>query len=267
MEEKLQIVRELKSKTKEDEPKSNHFKYLIQAVYFTIDLTELIDLYVQNENLDLRPTLRNHLSRRIRDKSVNSKRICNKLMQAIKNVSYRKHQRIRFLLSKIIGGLPKAYAQKYSNFLMSTGYTSDLSALLKIPNLVWNSKFDQAFVSRYLETGNDKYLDAVLQNGQPESILNNIEDIWEGGYAGNYIKNKVIRMTAPHYIQELGFLKEKEPDKYLYALSFSNSNIKDEEIVDLYNRLAANQRSFGIWCIGKIGRWHIVKRYIEQYIH
>ncbi len=266
MKGKLEIINNLIDKSKKDQLGFNPQNILIHSIYFTINFNDLVNLYIHTENPDIRQTLNYHLSKRIKDKNINKKVLYNKLFRIIKKMPYNQHQKIRFLLSNFIKELPKKYIQQYYNYFSSTGYAYDLSAALKVSNLVWNIEFDQVYVDKYIETCDVRYLNSVLDNGQSYVIYKNLHEIWDDDYPPDYIKNKILRKISSDHIDKLGFLKESEPDKYLYALAFSSIEIADDVIIELYEKLNNTQKSFGLWCIGKIGKWNILRKYIKEYI-
>ena len=241
--------------------------FLIHAVLFTIDIDNVINLFIKTKDSSLKASLEYHLSRRLKDESLNLKTIFTKLLRKALKVDYSTHQRIRKLLSIFIRSLPLKYRQKYFNYFSSTGYVNDLSAALKISDtVIWDTQFDQYFIQQFLDTGNEKYLDAVLRNGNAESFINYIDKIWEYEFLNNRLKSKIIRKIAPSNLQCLAFLEDVEPDKYLYAVSMSNKRITDNDAENLFNKLNKEQLSFGLWCLGKLGKWEILKKYLYQYV-
>lgn len=263
MKEQLEIINRI---IQNDKASNSVPRYIIQAIYYTIDVNALMNLFIKTDNANLQASLKKHLPRRLRDKSINLKKVFSNLMRKMKKATYVQHQRIRFLLSRFITELPQTYVQKYYDYFSSTGYTHDLSAALNVSHLVWNSRFDQTYIDKYFETGNNKYLDAVLKYGNAESVINNIDLIWEDDDCPNYVKTRIIRAIATTSLDKLEFLKRKEPDKYLYALSMACSEVGDKEATELYDRLDANQKFFGLWCLGKLGKWDLLKEYIKNYL-
>lgn len=161
MTEQLDTIQKLIAKSKANE--QGPHKYLIHAIFYAMDITYLSDLFIQTKDYYLKKFLDSHLSKRFNDGNINLKSLFNKLLRKIKKAPFLEHQRIRILLSKFIGKLPKSYVQKYFDHFSSTGYAHDLSSASNVSNLVWNSAFDDTFISEYVTTDNVKYLDAVLK--------------------------------------------------------------------------------------------------------
>jgi hypothetical protein len=82
----------------------------------------------------------------------------------------------------------------------------------------------------------------------------------------NGAKNNIIRKFADKNFRKFSFLKNSEPDKYLYACAMTNKKLATEEIESLYSQLNKQQKSFGIWCIGKLNNWELLKREITEYL-
>jgi hypothetical protein len=265
MEEKFVFIEQLIAKGKSSELVS--YNYLVHAIYYTIDINPLIKLYINTNNQNIKKSLDFHLSKRFKDDTVDLRKVFNGLFRILKtNHSHKTHQRIRSLLSKFISKLPRPHVQKYFNYFSSTQYKNDLSAALKVSNMVWNPESDDIFISRYLDTLNDDYLHAVLNNGNTESIMKRLAELWEEEYPSDYLKTKILRKIAPTYMHKLDFLKKGEPDKYLYAACIASQNITDSEARNLFNALHENQKSFGLWCLGKLGKWNLLKESLAEYI-
>jgi hypothetical protein len=261
--EQLDTIQKLIARSEGNE--QGPHKYLVHAIFYTMDIAFLSDLFIQTKDNHLKKSLDSHLSKRFNDGTINLKSLFSSLFRKIQKAHYLEHQRIRILLTRFVGKLPKSYIQKYFNYFSSTRYAHDLSAALNVSNLVWNSAFDDKFISEYIATGNVKYLDAVLTNGKTESIIEHLEEIWdEEPY--DYIKNRIIRKIAPTHFHVLGILKDREPDKYLYASGIVGHNLHDKEARRLMESLKDYQKPYGLWCLGKLGKWNLLKEYLEEYI-
>jgi hypothetical protein len=265
MEKRLEIIQKLINKKSKGE--YGPYNYLIHAILYTIDINQLVNLFINTDDLLLKESLDYHLTKRFKDKSVDLKHTFNKLLNRIKGkLPFKKYQRIRILLNKIVTYLPKSYIRKFFIYFSSSKYSSDISVALNVSSYVWDNSFNSIFLEAYIEKGEEKYLNAVLQNGKSESIANFISEIWKIDYLENYVKNQIIRKLVPDHFEKLGFLKESEPDKYLYALSMASKNPSDQEVELLFSKLKEDQQVFGIWCIGKLGKWDLLEKKIQKYI-
>ncbi len=264
MKERIDYIESLLKKQEEDD--FGPYRYLVHAIFNTMEMSELVNLYVETKNLKLKNTLDYHLVNRFKDSSIVHKNLFNSLMRKLKKASYNQHQRVRILLSYLINHLPKSYTQKYFDFFSSSRYSNDLSAALKVSNLVWNSSSDKTFIDKFIETGIENYLITVINNGQPDEIAKRLENIWEEDYPANYLKNRIIRKIGPKYFEKLVFLKDSEPDKFLYACAFSNVNLGEHELEKIFQSLKSDQKTFGLWCIGKMKNWEFVKKEIKNYV-
>lgn len=77
-------------------------RYLVYAVLYTIQVPQLVNLYVETKNLKLKKTLDHHLQNRFRESYLEHKNIFNSLIRKLRKATYNQHQRIRALLSYII---------------------------------------------------------------------------------------------------------------------------------------------------------------------
>ena len=261
MEEKISYIESLL-----EQAKLNPFgedRYLISAVLNTIEVKQLILLYLSTTNSAMKNSLDYHLSRRFSESSLNAKEFFKYLIKNIGKTDYKIHQRSRALLTYLVAHLPKRYKRRYFNVFSSSNYTSDIKAALKISDQVWKRGSENIFIDQYLNSGNEKFLLATLNNGEAEVIASRVLEIWEDECLENYIKTKIIRKLTPDYFENLQFLKDLEPDKYLYACAFADKNIEDAELKNLYNSLRAEQKSFGLWCIGKMQNWDFIKNQLN----
>lgn len=262
LKDKLDLIEKLIYKSNVDQFGSHVFT--INAIYNTINTNDLIDLFIETENTDLRNTLNNYLSKRLKYSGDNLPRLFNRLLKKAENLPYAKHQRIRIILSKFILRLSKVYVQKYFDYFSSTDYINDFNAALKVSDIVWNSEFDEKFINLYIKTGNEQILKALLKNGTKEIITEYLKQLWADEYLWDYYKTWIIRKICPENFNKLDFLKNSEPDKYLYAVCFSNQNITDDEALILFEKIGTGGKSFGLWCLGLLGKWTIIKDHIEK---
>lgn len=170
------------------------------------------------------------------------------------------------MLSYLVPNMSKPYVRKFFNYFLHSKYLSDVSAALKFSNIVWNSSSGKIFVNKYLETGNENFLTAVLDNKDYDSILDNLEGILLSEGLHNYLKNKIIRSVSQKNFQKLSFLKDAEPDKFLYACAFSEVKLEDTELKSIFSKLEPYQIPFGLWCVGKMHNWQFLKKEIDNYI-
>lgn len=264
MKERIKYIESLLKKQGEND--FGPYRYLVHAVFHTMQLPKLVNLYVETKNLKLKNTLDHHLQNRFKEPALEHKSFFNSLIRKLKKAPYNQHQRIRVLLSFIINYLPKSYTQKYFDFFSSSGYANDLLAALKVTNLVWNSSSDKLFIDKFIETGNENYLEAVINHGKPNEIAKRLKEIWTEDYPADYLKNRIIRKIASEYFEKMAFLKESEPDKFLYVCAFANVNLEDAEIERLFQSLESGQKTFGLWCIGKMNNWEFLKKELKNYI-
>lgn len=247
MSEQVDYINNLINKYKDDEFGPDI--YLVHATFNTMEIKQLVSLYIDTKNLELKNTLDYHLKNRFKESSIEHKKLFNSLMNKIKNVSYKQRQRIRVLLSYLITQLPIYYTQKFFDFFSLSKYANDISAALKVSNLVWNNSSGEIFMNKFIETGNEGYLIGVINNGEADVIAKKLNEFWEEDYPANYLKNKIIRKISPEYFEILEFLKDSEPDKYLYACAFANVKLNNGELEMVFQDLNSNQKAFGLWCI------------------
>ena len=89
---------------------------------------------------------------------------------------------------------------------------------------------------------------------------------WKQGLPKS-IKFRFIKRLKGSSIDSLAFLRDIDPGNFLYLLRYSNEQLTDDDLMECYNRIPESYKPFAIWNLGRIGKWELIKPFIESYIN
>jgi hypothetical protein len=235
----------------------------IHSILSTINIKELINAYLTLPDTKIKKSIESNIEKRIENET--SDILYSSLYNLVSTSNYSKRQRIRKLLFAMLRKLDKIYTEDFFNIFYYSPYRNDISAALQISNVIWDVNINRKVLDDYLSTKNQLYLETYIKNGDHKTLVTYIEEIWEF-QIDYYLKLNIIRKLCPVYISKLEFLKSKEPDKYLFALTLSNIQVGDKILLDCFNQLNEKQKPYGILCLGKLKKWNLIEKEIITYI-
>ncbi|MBK9249341.1 MAG: hypothetical protein IPM69_14820 [Ignavibacteria bacterium] len=243
-------------------PVMNENSFLIHSILNTIEIEELIEVYLEEKNLVLRKKIESNLFRQF--KSIkNNEGIYDLLYSKLKDCNYPKRQKVRKLLSELIVNLnTKFYNDFFDTFFFSL-YRNDRVAALNISEKIWRDEFNNLFFDEYLNSYDEQFLRKILEFGNFKIYLEQIKFLWEKELT-NSLKNSIIKLFGKEYFEKFEFLKELEPDKYLLLLTVSERTIKNSEFISIYQLLPNESKVYGILLLSSMKNWNLIKKEIEN---
>lgn len=262
MDTKLEYIKVLSQKKEDilDGP----FDLIIHSILNTIDIYILIDLYLSLKNSTMKASVESNIFKRFVTVE-NPKDIYDSLFLLIDNSDYHKRQRIRKILFELLPRLDEIYKVDFFNIFFYSKYSNDKKSALSMCSGIWNESFDSLILDKYFETEKEIYLKYFIFNGNIEYCLPFLEKIWETN-PSNYFKIILIKRLSKKYCEVFEFLREIEPDKYLFAISLSDNVIDDEILSDCLDHVSNESKPYGILSLSKIGKWELIKDEIKKYV-
>lgn len=236
----------------------------IHSVLNTIKINSLITFYLTKEDSELKRSLESNILKRLEiiDKPELQ---YEKLFLRLKNADYHTRQRIKNLQFSLLKRLSKSYYQDFFNTYFYSKYYYENTLALSISYKIWTDNLNQELLEKYLEKQETPYLEALLENGKIEYIIPYLEKILSFDLE-SYLKMKIINMVCPKYFKKLSFLRERDPEKYLYAMSLSKKKFSKEEIILCFNDIDLNIKHFGLMSLGRLKQWELLKVELEKKI-
>lgn len=262
MDKKLEYIKILLEK-KED-TLGGPFDLIIHSILNTIDIRVLIDINLSLPNSSMKASIESNIFKRFQTIE-NPKDIYDSLYLTIKDTSYYKRQRIRKMLLELLPRLDVIYKVDFFNTFFHSKYSNDVKSALSMCGAIWDEKFDTLMLNKYFKTEKEIYLKTFVYNGNIEYCLPLVQRIWETN-PGNHYKIILIRRLVEKHFEVFEFLREIEPDKYLFAISLSNKIVEDNILVDCLSHISNESKPYGILSLSKTGKWDLIKEEIEKYV-
>jgi hypothetical protein len=241
-----------------------NYNLLIHSVLNTIELCELIDFYLSlKSDTDIRKSIESNIYKRIANLN-DCKTIFDQLLQQLDDSGYYERQRIRKILLLTLPTLSRTEKILFFNNFYYSRFIYDVESALSICDQIWDDSFNDFLIEGYLRSGNETYLKEFLKSGIVARSLPNIQKIWALS-PSSYLKTQLIVKLSKDFIDDLSFLEETDPEKYLMAISYSDIDINDKTILKCLSRLDDEQKPFGLMSIGRMKKWELLKKEIKNY--
>lgn len=264
MKEKIEYVKLLLLK-REDVFLGGNFNIYIHSVLNTIKLNSLISIYLKTRDSELKRSIESNILKRF--EIINKPELqYEKLLIRLINADYHTRQRIKNLQFSLLKRLSKTHYIDFFNTYFYSKYYYENTIALSICDKIWTDKLNQELLEKYLENRKKIYLITLLENGKIEYLIPYIERILSQNLE-NYLKMNLIKKTCPKYFQKLSFLRNREPEKYFYAMSLSNNEFSKEEIILCYNDINYNSKHFGLMSLGRLKQWELLKIELDKIIY
>jgi len=247
----------------DDSVESPNLNFAIHSILNTIDLTELIDLYVSLQKPKIKNQIESNLSKRL-EKSNNLDTFYEKIFRILSGAEYQQRQRIRKLLLIILPYLDPVYSKEFFNTFYYSDFVHDKSAALSVSGRIWEDSFNEQILGDYLENKREVFLRTYLNHGDINYCLKYLKNIW-ANEPSNYLKTDIIRRLSEKHIDDFYFLRETEPEKYLFAVSLSEREFEDEEIRNIYNDIPFYLKPYGLLSLSKLNKWDIIEVEINTF--
>ncbi|GAA3643498.1 hypothetical protein [Flavivirga jejuensis] len=255
MKEKIKYI-ELLIEKKKDFFGGLHDIY-IHSILNTIDLNQLITFYLKKEDSELKKSIESNIIKRL--EIVDKPELqYEKLLLRLKNANYHTRQRIKNLQFSLLNRLSKNHYQDFFNTYFYSKYYYENTIALSICDKIWSDDLKQKLLDKFLEKRQSPYLATLLENGKIDYIIPYLEKLLSHDLE-NYLKMKIINMVSPKHFNNLAFLKEREPEKYFYAMSLSKKKFSLEEITLCFNEIDSSIKHFGLMSLGRLKQWGLLK--------
>lgn len=261
IEEKLKLIAKIQE-VDQDGYLGKPTGLLVHGILNTIDIFNLIRLYIgtgfQN-NL-----IRSNIFKRLPEED-EIKEIYDYIFDLLKQSNYRDRIRLRPILEILISELSETSQLEYFTYFYNSKYVYEFNAALRITNLIWNDFIQDILIERFKETQNLKILSLLLDRLQGEPMFEIIRSTWSLD-TPNWLKAKFVRKFKGAALEHILFLKDIDPNNFLVLLRHSGNNFSNEMLIDIYEKVSDKYKPFAIWNLGKLGKWEIIKNYMEDYL-
>lgn len=244
---------------------NSHHNLYIHSILNTIGINELLEFYLPLSDSDLKRSIESNLYRKIEYHNQPEK-LFKELISIAIEANYKTRQRIRKLLLKLLERLENDHKYSFFKIFYHSQYINDIYAALSISKDIWNSTFDNLVLNDYLQNKDEYFLEIFLSNGNIETSLPYLEQIWSN-QPSNFLKQQILKNICNKHINSIEFLRNVEPEKYLFALSISNNKIDEATLADCYNNTPEDLKPFALLSIGRMNKWKFIERELKVYIN
>lgn len=257
------MLLDLKSK-KEDIFQINHpFDILIHSVLNTINLNELIQIYINDSLIEVKISIYSNIEKRLIT-FTGSEKIYEDLKFILENgVEYYKSQRIRKVLEILLNKLDDDYKYDFFNTFFYSKYSNDKKSAI---NYIKYSKKEitKELLNEYINSGNAKFLKPLLDKKYINFLAENVEKIWYSELSFFY-KKQIIELLSKTKFKHLKFIENEEIDLFILA-SLLSKKIKPKDAVTLLSKVPEEKRHFSIFNISKELDFKDIESEIKKYI-
>lgn len=235
---------------------------LTHAVLNTIELSELVYYYIHEEPA-YTALSRNILKRLSEYKGKTA--IYDAIFEQLKTSSYVNRLRFRKLMDAVIESLDETRQQEYFTFFYNSSYRLELRAAIKMTGMIWSKDLGNRFLENYYQTGNPDLLVVLIANLEKDQFKQLATRIWKAGLS-NYLKTKLINRVKGWPLLDLEFVRQADPGNFIVLVRHSSETVDDMVLLDCYNRIPKAYHPFALWNLGRMGKWELIKKPIEEFI-
>lgn len=257
------MLLDLKSKKEEIFQIEHPFDILIHSVLNTINLNELIQIYVNDSFIELKSSIYSNIEKRL-NITDNAEKIYEDLKFILENgVEYYKSQRTRKVLEILLTKLDDDYKYDYFNTFFYSKYSNDKKSAI---NYIKYSKKDVAkeLLKEYLSSENTIFLLPLLDKKNLNFLAENVAEIWHTEPSFFY-KKQLIELLSKIKFKYLEFIENEEIDLYILACLISKK-IKPKQAVKLLSKVPESKRHFSIFNLSKELDYKDIESEIKKYI-
>lgn len=257
------LLLDLKFKKEETFQMDHPFDILIHSVLNTINLNELIQIYINDSLIEVKTSIYSNIEKRLIT-FTDSEKIYEHLKFIFENgVDYYKSQRIRKVLEILCDKLDDDYKHDFFNTFFYSKYSNDKKSAI---NYIKYSKKEitKELLNEYLNSGNTRFLQPLLDLKYINFLAENVEEIWYSEPSFFY-KKQIIELLSETKFNDLKFIKNKEIDLFIMA-SLISKKIKPTDAVKLLSKVPQAKRHFSIFNISKELEFKDIEREIKKYI-
>jgi hypothetical protein len=254
--EKLNLLLDLWQFKEENEHLFEDSGLWIHSILNTIELVVLMDNYIFRSE----PLLNNSIESNIKKRLLVIEKpedTYEELRVQLEGLEYQPHQRVRILLFHILPRLNEVFHKDFFNHFYNSKYSNDISYALKVVSRIWSKEIENKIYSDYNNQGNIKLLYSLINNGNCEILLNDLQEIWEG-ISFDYLKLRLLSKLNRTAKKDLDFLRILEPDKYLYWISDNKITLSDAELKDCLERTPDYNKGYSVISLGKLEKWNLM---------
>jgi len=240
------------------------YNLIIHSILNSIDLLELIYFYLPLSDSELKKSIESNIYKRV-SLIMNAESLYDRLYKNLQKTNYNQRQRIRKILMHLLPSLDNVYKRDFFNFFYYSEYSNDKSSALTICGDIWDDDLSILILNDYLKTKKEIYLTVFLEYGMIERLLPHLEKIWKQE-PSDYLKKDIIRRLCKNHIDQFEFLRQIEPDKYLWAISLSDKEFNDEVLTDCLNDIQEELKPLGILSLSRMNKWNLIEKEIKKYV-
>jgi len=259
----LILLTQLMEKKKEDFSFDSPYNILIHSILNNIELNQLIVYYLKMKNTDLKNSVNSNISKRL--VTVNdSEKIYSNFYGQLECAPYVRRQRIRNILYELLPTLPDIYYEDFFNTFYYSKYSNDKKSAISIFKKVSDKRHHEIILQDYFESGNEIYLQALIDENASEILSSKIEEIWDSD-PKSYLKRNLIFLLHENYSNSLLFLRNKDSRHYLFLqCNMSRFNIK--EVLHSFEEIPKKEKHFAIFNMSKKVSWNTLEKEISRYL-
>ncbi|WP_165830129.1 hypothetical protein [Flavobacterium hydrophilum] len=253
----------MKSKKEEIFQIDHPFDVLIHSVLNTINLNELIQIYIDDSLIEVKSSIYSNIEKRLNTID-NTEKIYEDLKFILENgVEYYKSQRTRKVLEILLIKLDDDYKYDYFNTFFYSKYSNDKKSAVKY---IKYAKKDVAkeLLKEYLSSGNAVFLLPLLDKKNLEFLAENITEIWYTEPSFFY-KKRLIELLSQTKFKNLEFIENEEIDLYILACLISKK-IKPKHALKLLSKVPESKRHFSIFNLSKELDYKFIECEMKKYI-
>ncbi|MCH8491093.1 MAG: hypothetical protein LAT81_14350 [Oceanicaulis sp.] len=117
----------------------------------------------------------------------------------------------------------------------------------------------------FTDTESSLLVEPIIEYGRFELLIDYLPKVWNC-IESNHLKMLLVRKATKKYFSKFEFLRDIEPEKYLYGIGYYKIKLENDHINELILATTHEMRPFDIYGISAFNKWNLIKRHLYEFL-
>lgn len=235
---------------------------IAHAILNTIDTVELVKIYVNGKSDDL--WVMRNIIRRLPDS--NQKEIIYEyVFNQLQSANYVNRLRLKKILETLLPYLEDIYKLEFFSYFYRSHYKIEFRAAIQYTPNIWTKEIQDILLLSYEKSKNPYVLQVLINNIDVDLLPGFAKQVWSVGFPRSFKQSLIERLKGMPY-DAISFLQDIDPANFLTLAYYTKQKIDDKILMNCYKHIPERLKPFGIWSLGKLDKWKMIKKDIQKFI-
>lgn len=191
------------------------------------------------------------------------KEFVRKLLELLENSEFRKKDSCAFAVDSLYNNLSDNEQDFILRIFLSSKYINLRRRAYKRLRYNWRPEFEEIITKNLTKYRDLECLNIIIENYSREFLLEEYSELIK--YLDQYLLSKFYIKLSPLSMFQLKDLKRINKISYLYVIVKLKLKISQKESLEILIENKKHEKiGLILWCIGKLGHWNNLVRFINK---